>query len=551
MPKIPEYTTGIVRERQTPNNFSLQAVSDAGATMRGVAGVADVGAEYAKGVLEQEEKKRTRYDTIQRARTVSQFKTEIENDTIKFESENDLTDPRVVKEFNSQIRKKMSGYISTHDGSAESRESLEVQLMGMSDTAAMRVSEAARTAQKKFITQQVGGHIDRITNEVYSNPASIDTAFKQLSGLMYEYGPALDSVDEMELMANAQSMVVEGALNSFIDAGDYEGAQKLVNENDRFITAMPAKQQMSVLGRIKTGLASQEKERTQLVSKMKAIESAATEAGVSITKNQMFAAATGIKEGDSPQGKINSFAEITGTPPEKITPAIVAKIGFGVDLPGASSEDMNKERTADGGYTPKGIGAVIKAPYENAANAKVMVDRVLLQSDEFLNTDNSQAGLAAMIAFQKLIDDGAAVREGDIKLSAQGNSAFDNLQLMMKRLDKGAIATPKQIQEMKTSAQIFGQAVMEASKTYIDPYLAEAQERGYRMIDIGLPQNSYDMIFKDVKTSEDKNQRNQQIEEKAKASGLSVNEYLTATAKKRNMTVEDVAKQLGYTGGLK
>ena len=47
MPRIPEYTVGIVRERQTPNNFSLQKISDAGATMRGISNIADAGARLA------------------------------------------------------------------------------------------------------------------------------------------------------------------------------------------------------------------------------------------------------------------------------------------------------------------------------------------------------------------------------------------------------------------------------------------------------------------------------------------------------------------------
>ncbi len=550
MATIPRYAKTVIAPRETTRTYDPAAIERAATPALNVAKAAEVGVEYEAGVLEQEQKQRTRYDTIQRARAVSQFKTEIENDSIKFQTENDLTNPKIVKDYNFQVRKKMSDYLSQHDGNEESKASLEIQLTGMTDTATMQMSESARGAQKKFITTQVGGHIDRITSEVYNNPANLPSAFKQLSGLMYEYGPALDSVDEMELIANAQSMVVEGALNSFIDVGDYEGAQKLVADNDRFVSSMPAKQQMSILGRINNGLAAQEKERTGLVTKMKAIESAAAESGVNITKTQLFSAATGIKEGDTAEGKLNSFAEITGTPRDKLTPSVVAKIGFGVDLPGSSEVDMNKERTPDGGYTPKGIGVVIKPAYEAAATAKIGVDKVILQSNEFLDNDNAQSGLAAMIAFNKLIDDGAAVREGDIALSAQGNSAYDNIKLQMSRLDKGAIATPKQIQEMKASAEIFGQAVLESSKTYIDPYLQEAQAKGYRMIDIGIPQNSYDAVFKSVKTSEDTNKRNKEIEDKATSNGLSVNEYLTATAKKRNMNVEDVAKQLGYTGKM-
>lgn len=428
---------------------------------------------------------------------------------------------------------------------------LGLELTGLTDSYSMKMANTARGAQRQFITNEYGSHVNRIASEVYANPANIEIGFKQLSGLDFKYGNALDDVDQMQLLENAQSSIVESALNSFIDSGDYESAKSLVTNNDAFITAMKPEKQMSVLGRINSGLRAKEDEQNKVINQMRSYENAALEAGIDISKQQIFSAVTGINDTQTPEQKVNEFAKIAGISQDKITPSIVAKIGFGVDLPSEAKVDETKDRTPTGDYTAQGLGKVIKTPYDNAASVKVQVDKVLLQSDAFLKTENAQAGLAAMVAFQKLIDDGAAVREGDIKLSAQGNSAFDNLKLMIDRFSEGAIATPKQIEQMKDSARLFGRAVLEASKTYIDPYLQDGASRGYTMLQIGLPQSSYDMVFKDVKTSEDKNQRNTEIEEKAKSYGMSVSEYLTSTASKNNMSVEDVAKKLGYTGQLK
>jgi hypothetical protein len=323
-----------------------------------------------------------------------------------------------------------------------------------------------------------------------------------------------------------------------------------LNENTRYIEAMPAKQQMSILSKINSGIKAQESERLEVKNKINSYKSAAQELGVEVSPAELLSAATGIKATDSPDKKVSDFAQVTGLDRDKMTPAIIAKVGFGVDLPGGDDIDMNKERLPDGGYTPKGIGAVIKQPYETAAATKVQVEKVLMQADEFINNNNKQAGLASMIAFQKLIDDGAAVREGDIKLSALGISAFDNLKLMMDRIGEGAIATPEQIQEMRKSASIFGQSVLESSKTYIDPYLEEAQARSYRMIDIGIPRSAYDSVFANIRTTEDENLINKKVQDSAKQYGMSVNEYLTATAQKHNITVEEVAKKIGYTGGI-
>ncbi len=545
MATIPRYTKTVIRPRATPNTVDPGAIGRAAAPYEAAAQVSGATADL---IQQREDKKQTRYETIQRARALSGYKNELENDFMKFETESDLTDPNAPRQFNQTVRKKMAEYLANHDGGEASKADLELQLTGLADAYSLKMTQTSKSAQQKFITNQMGTHIDRIAGEAYQNPRNIDISFKQLSGLMSEYAPAIDSVQEMEMLEGAQSMIVESALNSYIDDGDYEGAQNLITENDRFIQSMPVAKQMSLLGKVNNGLRAQEREQNELTNKMRALERAAQMAGVEISKAQIFSAATGISESEAPNVKVQKFQSLAGLSDNQMTPEIIAKIGFGVDLPAKGEIDMNKERLPDGGYTPKGIGVVIKPAYEAAASAKINIEKVLLQADEFLNTENSQAGLASMIAFQKLIDEGAAVREGDIQLSAQGNSALDNLKLMMDRVEKGAIATPKQIQEMKVSAEIFGQSVMEASKTFIDPYLQEASERGYRMLDIGIPQNSYDRIFKNVKTAEDENKRNTEIETKAKNYGMSVNEYLTSTAQKNNMSVEEVAKRLGYTG---
>jgi hypothetical protein len=48
MPTIPEYTTGIVRRRATPNTVNFQAIDDAGATARGINKISNFGAEMAQ-----------------------------------------------------------------------------------------------------------------------------------------------------------------------------------------------------------------------------------------------------------------------------------------------------------------------------------------------------------------------------------------------------------------------------------------------------------------------------------------------------------------------
>jgi hypothetical protein len=52
MPRIPEYTQNIIRQRAVPNTVNFQAIEDAGATMRGVAKITDAGAQLAIKIKE-------------------------------------------------------------------------------------------------------------------------------------------------------------------------------------------------------------------------------------------------------------------------------------------------------------------------------------------------------------------------------------------------------------------------------------------------------------------------------------------------------------------
>lgn len=541
MPTIPEYTRGVIKPRATPQLSNPQEIRDAGAAASGLAEVAD---QFAQIQI----KKNNRLDTIQRARATQQFNQEMQNEYARFSQENDLTDPEVVTKFNNFVRDKSTQYLKSHSGSPDSRASLETQLIALRDGYTTRMSEASKNAQKAFVMDVAGKEINRIAGSVYENPDYIDTAFKELDGVLGEYGGAMETIDELNVSQAARGQLVQSALESRLDRGEYDNAREIIDSNPQLIDYMTPQQQRSVVSRIEAGLSAQEKERTKVFREINTLKSAAKDMGVEVPDASIYSAVTGISMQESIEGRLNKFAELTNTTVDQLNPSVVAKLGFGVDLPGAGEVDMNKERTPDGGYTPKGIGAQIKTPFETAANTKVQVDKVLLQANEFLNSNNKQAGLASMIAFQKLIDDGAAVREGDIKLSAQGNSAFDNLKLMFDRIEQGAIATPKQIEEMKKSSQIFGQAVLEASKTQIDPYLAEARNKGYRMLDIGLPQDSYERVFGGVKTQSDiKGEKNKKLIDVAKQRGLTPDQLFENIAKEKGLDIGEVKKNLGWS----
>jgi hypothetical protein len=100
---------------------------------------------------------------------------------------------------------------------------------------------------------------------------------------------------------------------------------------------------------------------------------------------------------------------------------------------------------------------------------------------------------------------------------------------------------------MKESAKIFGESVIVGAKTYIDPFVNDGMQKGYRLLDMGLPQQAYDGVFGGVKTQEEVKQGNDKLKSFAdQYYNGDVELMFQEQAKKNNITVEQVKKDMGW-----
>lgn len=506
-------------------------------------GITDFAGAAFKGLDEATQRIRSREDTVNRIRTVDKFKQDAFDSFSRSQVEMDLTDPETVKTFNQQMRQKASDYLKNFKGSSDARAQVESELGNILTSYTTQMTANSITAQRQFVMKKAGDQINQLSAQIVQNPAYLPEALKQLGVIIKDVSPAIYAEDEISLMSAAQEQLSVTALQTYTDAGQYEEARDLINKNPFFMQSMSPESQKSILREIQGGIAARDKVQKETRQKINTIKSAAQELGVELSGNDVFTAVTGIESKKDPQDKIDEFSRLTNQDPATLSPSVVAKIAYGVDLPGATEIDMNKERLPDGGYTPKGISVLVKPRFDMAAATKVNLEKILAQSKEFTETGNKQSGIAVQYSFQKLLDETSAVREGELALSAQGNSALDNLQLMMDRITEGGTATPEQVRQMTESAKVLAQSVLEATKRDIDPYLEEAAKKGYRMIDIGLPRESYDNVFRGVKTPVDrKADKLQTIQNIAKQNGLSMEELLQSTAAVSGKTIEQVKK---------
>lgn len=543
MPEIKKYTRQVQPRQMTEVRAGASSFggNQQGAQQLGQAltQAADTGERIVKQI-------NTREDVLARARESEQYHREVYDEYNKTISEGDLLDPAVSRDFNQRMREKTAQYIAGHGGSADSKAKLEAQLLSSQSRFIDGMNNAAFGAQQKFIMTKASEQMASLSKLAYQNPDKINDYFKEIDTVLDEYSPAMLPEDEIGFLMSGHEQIAVNALNAYVDSGRYEEAKSLINENPYFMESLRPDVQRNLLQQIQGGINARDKEIRETRSKLNAYKTAAEELGVDVSPQQVYTAVTGIKANETPSQKIDAFANAIGKQSSELTPSIIAKIGFGVDLPKSGEIDYNKEYTPNGRKTPKGIGATIQEPVAKAAAAKEYQNKVTSAINLFEREGNTQALLSAMITFQKALDDGAVVREGDITLQRSAQGLVDQIKSLSDRIQSGQVVSSELVSQMRDTMNTFTEQSLNSSKKFIDPYLSDARESGYRMLDIGLPQEAYNDIFGGVLEKEKVSDvKMKQIEAVAKQNGVTIEQLLESTAAVSGKTVEEVKKDFG------
>lgn len=499
MPSLQKYSSQIqgglpANVRASPASFGGETAG-LQATARASQRISDSLGEAGNAIQRVEEKRRLRIDTINLVRSTEGFYNEAFDEFNRVQSEEDLVNPATADAYNQKIREKADEYLNNFTGSPDAKARLEAQILNHVGNFSRQMTSNALGAQRKFIMNSAGDRINALAQQVRSDPSSINTAFNGIDSLIDELAPGLYPEDEMSLVTAAQETVTLAALESYTDAGQYEEARDLINENPFFMRSLSQDSQKRILKTIQSGIDEKDKVVRDMQNKVSAIRSAAGELGVEVGGAQLFSAITGISNAQTPQAKVEEFAGLTGTTTDQLTPSVIAKIAYGVDLPSATDTDFNKDFTPTSDLTPKGIGAKIKPAFDSAAEIKFKGDQIDNAIALFKQNGNTQALLSAMISFQKVLDDGAVVREGDIVLQRSTQSLSGQIEGVIKRIDSGQVVGTDLVNQMQVTSKDFVQTALKNYKGIIDPYIDEANRLGYRDVSYGLPKQSYQNVF--------------------------------------------------------
>jgi hypothetical protein len=114
----------------------------------------------------------------------------------------------------------------------------------------------------------------------------------------------------------------------------------------------------------------------------------------------------------------------------------------------------------------------------------------------FTENGNSQALLSSMITFQKALDDGAVVREGDIVLQRSAAGVSSRISQFLEQAATGAPISSDLANQMIETMESFAEQGLNSYRSVIDPLVAEGNGIwGPRSMASVMPDSTYQNIF--------------------------------------------------------
>jgi hypothetical protein len=438
-----------------------------------------------------ETKRRNRIDTINLARMTDQFYNDAFNEYNRALAEDDIIDPATTDKFNETIRAKSAAILSQFTGSPEARAKLEIDIMNQASTFTRQMTQTGLGAQRSFLIEKAGGKIATLAQQVREDPSKFNEIMLSADSVVKEFSPGLYAEDELAMQKAARSQVSMSALNTYIDRGMYDEANALIDSNPAILESIDPETQRRILQDIDGGLKERQKTFDEAAKRRDLLVWGEKTTG---QKVDPMAALNFITEGSfkKPDEQIiNDVAKIYKMKPEDVPAEMVLRIKYPELKLNDGEVDPNKDFGPGNKLTVGGISKKLTPVVISAEDTRMQIE-MMRSSIEQARAGNKVAGQGAVTAFKKMLDPTSAVMEGEITMVAEAEGLRGRLD---KMFDPGKPVSAEQLAELEAFAADFTSKLMASKKNKIDNLLVDADTRGFRRIDIGLPENVYKDIF--------------------------------------------------------
>lgn len=411
----------------------------------------------------------------------------------------DLRDNKSIDKYAAESEKRVQQILGSTTVSADARANLQASLRRKQSAYMMEVTRKANTTQRKVITDRIADEIAPIVSALTKNPANFRSAFGEIDKVVAKYADGVDFLTEEKARELAYSSVMENTVGGLLRRGDWEAANSMLDDNPLLSKYLQPSKREQFDNQISSFAAQEGKTQREMQGRRDIVLNLKAR-GINIDDDKALNYVVGadLSPNKSFASQVKERMAAFGINPETATPETQAAV-MGIKLPGTSEIDPNKDYFMQGGkpmLTPQGASKQIK-PYVEAATAiKTRINSIESLYREYTENGNEAAALGVLQGYLKLIDDGAVVRESDIQLAESTTSAKERVQKAIDSFTTGKGVSAGLVDNAINASRQFVGSALEISKSFID---GTRNDTGYRMIELGVPQDSYDMIFGDVR----------------------------------------------------
>ena len=499
MAMVPKYTS----KASVPGSTGMQGVPLSLATSP-LSGIGEGMTQVASALDAAATRIQNREDIISSAVANDQFEQATLTDYNAALEAGNILDPaqNTIGNFNAGVEQRIMETVNNFSGSANAKAQLEASLRSRAGQYANQMIKYQNTEQRKFITGKAQNEIAPIAAMVASDPKALRSSFDQVDAIVNKYAEALDTASERSLRDAGRSAVMEQGVVGLLNRGAWQDARALLLDNPVLGKYLDPSKRDQFNSQIANFAQAENKARVEM-------------AGREDTVNRLIASGLQVDQGKAVNFVVGADLAPDATLGEKITRnaadlgisdeelsrmPLPQRIGLAGD-PNIKFEvpvvDYNKDRLPNGKLSVQGANkeaekwlSPVWGMYKNMADVQSQYD--------MWKAGNKAAGLGVLNFYLKLIDDGAVVRDSDIKLAGTTLSASARFRSYISSLAEGEAVADSLVEEAFAAAQGFKEVGLDLTKGIIDDILAET---GYKPSEIGMRGQTYQVFFEGVKAT--------------------------------------------------
>jgi hypothetical protein len=171
-----------------------------------------------------------RKQKVQRESIALDFDDQLKSMVNDLEVNADMADVDVATKFTEDTTQMINDAVESHDGSAESKAELSIQLRKLRSKQMINIGELQQTARRKDALRKVGGDVRALVTDVTRDPGQLSAALQTLDLSINESAARFINTEEEENARQAgREDLFEAVLNTHLAKGDVNAARELFN----------------------------------------------------------------------------------------------------------------------------------------------------------------------------------------------------------------------------------------------------------------------------------------------------------------------------------